>query len=302
LHHYTYSWREKRNGTFRLIEAPKVQIRNCQRRILQQVLDKVPAHPAAHGFVRGRSCQSGAAIHVGEQVVVTLDLSDFFLTVPVPRVFGMFRSLGYPSPIARLLTGLCSTVTPPSALPAWPRPRATDWRERRIYFALHLPQGAPTSPALANLVCWRLDCRLQGLARAFEANYTRYADDLAFSGGSDLADRVGNLLAAVREVVVDEGFTINESKVRIMRASGRQRVTGIVVNEHQNIQREDFDLLKAILHNCHKLGPTSQNHDGHADFRAHLGGRIGWVENLNPARGAKLQRAFKAVDWTRRAQ
>ncbi len=297
LHHYTTSWREKRNGTFRLIEAPKVQVKNCQRRILREILDKVPAHPSAHGFVRGRSCQTGAAIHVGEQIVVTLDLADFFLTVPIPRVFGIFRSLGYASPIARLLTGLCSTVTPPSALPAWPRQHATDWRERRVYFAPHLAQGAPTSPALANLVAWRLDCRLHGLARAFEANYTRYADDLTFSGGSDLAGRVGTLLKAVRDVVTDEGFRVNEGKLRIMRASGRQQVTGIVVNEHQNIERATFDQLKAILHNCRKLGPAGQNRDGLTDFRAHLDGRVNWVENLNPARGAKLRRTFREIDW-----
>ena len=297
LHHYTLSWRTKRSGSHRLIESPKVQLKNCQRRILREILDKVPAHPAAHGFVKGRSCVTGAAPHAGEEIVVTADLKDFFLTVPVPRVYGIFRSLGYPSPIARLLTGLTSTVTPPPDIPSLPNGSAQDRWQAHRYFAPHLPQGAPTSPALANLCAWRLDVRLRALAYSLDAAYTRYADDLAFSGGDVLSKYVHRLLAAVRQVAADEGFRVNERKIRIMRRGRRQTVTGVVVNERVNGPRDEYDLLKAMLTNCVRHGPASQNRDGHPRFWACLTGRVGWVATLNPARGNRLEQLLGAIEW-----
>jgi hypothetical protein len=160
-----------------------------------------------------------------------------------------------------------------------------------------LPQGAPTSPALANLAAWHLDARLLGLARSFGASYTRYADDLAFSGDEAFARRVKSLLAAVEHIVRDEGFVLNAPKTRVMRRSGCQRVTGIVVNDHINVSRTVFDVLKATLHNCIKSGPALENRTGLSDFRAHLNGRITWVENVNPVRAERLRRMFDMIEW-----
>ena len=167
-----------------------------------------------------------------------------------------------------------------------------------LYRARHLPQGAPTSPALANLLAWTLDRRLHGLARVMEANYTRYADDLAFSGGGEFANGIDRFGKVVATIVHEEGFSLNAAKTRVMPRSGAQRVTGIVVNEHCNVGRAEFDTLKAVLHNCVRTNPASQNRAMVADFRAHLGGRVSWVEQINPPRGAKLRRLYDRIDWT----
>ena len=268
-----------------------------QKRILHELLETIPVHPSAHGFVGGRSCLSAAQAHAGEFLVATVDLKDFFLNTPLQRVHGIFRSIGYPWAVARLLTGMCSSSTPMSVFTRVPEANRHDWLTRKIFQAPHLPQGAPTSPALANLVAWRLDVRLLGLANAFDAKYTRYADDLAFSGDHTFARKINSFLAAVEDIAQAEGFKLNTRKTRIMRRNARQRITGVVVNEHLNISRPAYETLKATLHNCVKHGPDAQNRDRHHDFRAHLDGRVTWVENVNPARGARLRHLFNEVMW-----
>jgi len=297
LQHYTYAFAPKKSGPPRLLESPKPRLKAIQRRILRGILDHVPAHDCVHGFVAGRSCLSAAGVHAGEAVVVAADLKDFFLTTPLRRVHGLFRSLGYPWAVARLLTGLCSSATPLSVFAALPEARRPDWRTRKIHEAPHLPQGAPTSPALANLAAWQLDVRLHGLAKSFDAAYTRYADDLVFSGDAAFSRRSPRFLAAVAEIADAEGYALNAPKTRIMRRSGCQRVTGLVVNDRLNIARTDYDALKATLHNCRKNGPQAENRAGHPDFRAHLDGRIVWVENVNRARGERLRRMFETIAW-----
>lgn len=299
LQHYYYRFAPKRSGgPPRLIEAPKAQLKALQRRILKEILDLAPVHPHAHGFVRGRSCLSGAQVHAGEHVVVCADLRDFFPNIRAARIHGLFRSFGYPTAVARALTGLCTTSTPHSAFTRLDGGEQCDWRTRKMFGAPHLAQGAPTSPALANLCAWRFDQRCSGLARALGGRYSRYADDLTFSGDAVFAARTSTLIAAFAEIAGEEGFVVNHAKTRVMRRSRPQRVTGVVVNEHINVQRRGYDELKAVLHNCRLHGPVSQNRDHRADFHAHLDGRVGWVEQVNPSRGAKLRAAFDAIRWS----
>lgn len=293
LQRYEHVWKAKSDGTHRLIEAPKPRLREIQRRILREILDHLAPHEAAYGFVKNRSCAAAAAKHAGEDVVVTVDLKDFFLNVPLARVHATFRCLGYPYAVARALTLLCSTATPLAVFDA----QRVDFLTRRRFATPHLPQGAPTSPALANLAALRLDRRLTGLAHHFEARYTRYADDLTFSGDRIFRRKMPSFLCAVSEIANDEGFALNTPKTRIMPRSTRQVVTGIVVNDHVNVPRPAYDALKATLTNCVRHGPTSQNHDAHANFRGHLDGRITWVGSLNPQRGEKLRRIFEAINW-----
>jgi hypothetical protein len=293
LQHYTQIWTPKRSGGLRLLEAPKPRLKDIQRRILHGILDRVPAHACAFGFVQGRSCAEAAAKHAGEAVVIAIDLRDFFISVPAHRVHAIFRCLGYPHGIARLLTGLCTTSTPQFALAS----EHVDHETRQRLRSRHLPQGAPTSPALANFAARRLDVRLAGLARRFEARYTRYADDLAFSGDETFHAELPRFLRAVAQIVREEGFAINDAKTRVMPRVTRQTVTGIVVNDHINLARPAYDALKATLTNCARLGPATQNRDAHTDFRAHLDGRITWVERLNLRRGEKLRRIFETISW-----
>ncbi len=276
VNHYHYVLHRKKSGGMRVIEAPKLALKTVQRQILHGILDKVPAHPDAFGFAKGRSCLDAANRHAGEQVVICFDLKDFFPSIGAGRIFGLFRCLGYPHRVASFLAALCTSVTPSRVV------ERTSGIDRDTYRKPHLPQGSPASPGLANLAVFTLDRRLSALARSVDANYSRYADDLSFSGDSHVA---GTLLRAVPRIIKDEGFEPNSAKTRIMSKSSRQVVTGVVVNHHLNVSRKSFDQLKAIIHACGKAGDLRLNDPV---FQTSLLGKIGWVEAVNPHRGQKL--------------
>lgn len=304
LWHYSYCWLAKRRGGYRLIEIPKPRLRNLQRRILRDILERVPVHPAAHGCVRGRSAVSAALPHTGTDVVLQIDLREFFSTVAAARVHGVFRTLGYPPAVARLLTGLATHSTPHSVLRAAPVAEHADAQAKRsqlqrhvLLTAPHLPQGAPSSPALANLCAYRLDLRLSGAAAACGVGYTRYVDDLIFSGDVAFARKIERFKSMVHSIIVDEGFQPHFQKTRTQTQATPQHVLGLVVNRKLNVPRCEFDALKALLHNCRCHGPSGQNRHAHPMFRQHLLGRIARVAQVNPARGARLLRDFGAIDW-----
>ena len=295
LRHYQHQWVPKRRGKFRLLEIPKARLKAIQRRLLHELLDRIPPHEAAHAYRRGRSVLTYAAPHANRPVVLRFDLRDFFPSVPVARVRAVFRAAGYPAPVARLLAGLCTHRTPTDVLASAPAALGTLAEKR--YRAAHLPQGAPTSPALANLRAFRLDRRLAALANAVGAAYTRYADDLAFSGGEAFGRAFRHFRVRVAEIVMEEGFEPNLRKSRRMGQSVRQQLAGVVVNVRPNVGRDEFDRLKAILTNCVRHGPAGQNRDGRADFRAYLGGRVAHVAMINPSRGARLRALFERINW-----
>jgi hypothetical protein len=301
LGHYHYRVLAKRFNSVRLIESPKPQRKDPQRQILLWILSGVQPHPAAHGFVRGRSIQTFAAPHVGKQVVLRLDLRDFFPTFGGVRIQNLFRTLGYPESVADLLGGVCTNATP---LDVWTNLEdevdCTSLAEiRRLYAQPHLPQGAPTSPAVANIRCYRLDCRTSALARSAGADYTRYADDLARSGDRHFERGVDRFAAHASAVVAEEGFRVNHHQTRVMRQGVRQHLAGLVTNQKMNVRRHDFDQLKAVLTNCARLGPRSQNREALPDFRSHLQGRVSFVEMINPSRGARLRRILNNIQWER---
>jgi len=276
IRHYHAVTEAKKSGGTRLIEAPKTQLKAVQRQILHGILRQIPVHEAAYGFAPGKGCADAARLHCGKDEVICFDLADFFPSVSYARVFGIFRHCGYPEAVARLLSGLCTTMTAPDVLAQLPA------EMRQLCRIPHLPQGAPTSPALADILLFNLDCRLKALAGSLGATYTRYADDLTFSGG----DGIGRvLLKLVPEIIREEGFYINPAKTRRMPATTRQVVTGIVVNAHLNLRRSGFDRLKAEIHACGRAGDMRLS-DPH--YRAHLIGRIQWLRSLNPSRGDRL--------------
>jgi hypothetical protein len=292
--HYHLRWIAKRSGGRRLIEAPKPLLKRVQRQVLAGILARVPVHPAAHGFVTGRSIGTNAKPHVGQRVVVKFDLENFYPAVHFGRVVAIFRSLGY-SREAAIWLGRLTT----SALPRKLLTQETDHADLKPYRSRHLPQGAPTSPGLANLSAFSLDLRLSGLARTFGAQYTRYADDLTFSGDEQFLRSLAVFLPLVRQIARDERFRLNNRKRRIIRNNQRQTVTGVVVNSRPNVSRRDYDILKAVLTNCVRRGPSTQNHDRHEKFASHLLGRITHVSQLNPLRGAKLRALYSQIDWNR---
>lgn len=278
--HYVRYVIPKRSGGERVILAPKRELKALQRRVLSGMLAHVPAAPSAHGFVPGRSIVSNAAAHVGRKVVLKLDLKDFFPSVTFPRVRGSFISLGYSFAVASTLALLCTEYV-----------RQEFERDGTLYFISvgrrHLVQGAPTSPALANLVAWRLDRRLSGLAAKQGFTYTRYADDLTFSGND--GEVAARLRAQATRIAVDERFTVNAEKTHLTRRAGRQTVTGLVVNDALGTPRAQRRRLRAILHNASRTGLEPQNRDGRQDFTAYLMGQIAFVHAANPRHAAPLR-------------
>jgi RNA-directed DNA polymerase len=296
--HYCYTWIPKRGG-HRLLEAPKHRLRTVQRYILDDIVARIPPHAAAHGFRAEHSIATFAAPHVGRDVVIRLDLQAFFTSVFQPRVAAIFESAGYPERVVQTLSALCTHRTPADVLAASPS-RADAVHDPMMLLRLrtpHLPQGAPTSGALANLAAYGLDVRVAALADSLGATYTRYADDLVISGNRALARAAPTIIARVGAIAIEEGFTLNFRKTRVMTAATSQRMTGLVVNAKLAVPRFEVERLRAILHNCARTGPATQNRDGHADFRAHLQGRIAWVASIDAAKGARLRAIAGRIVW-----
>ncbi len=287
IHYWQFAVPKRSEGQ-RLISAPKPQLKEAQSWILRNILARRETETPAHGFVPQRSVVSNAEPHVGKDIIVNLDLEDFFPTITFARVRGVFKAMGYSPSVSSVLALL-----------------ATECERRRVAYAgsvYHvavgdraLPQGAPTSPALSNQVARRLDRRLFGLAHKVGWTYTRYADDLSFSARAGHRKEVGGLLASVRHIVEDEGFRINAKKGRVQRRGRRQEVTGIVVNHKPGLLRAEVRKLRAILHNAQKTGIDAQNRDGRPHFEAWLRGKIAYLSMVDPAKGAVLLKQFQAL-------
>ncbi|WP_373851518.1 reverse transcriptase domain-containing protein [Delftia acidovorans] len=285
-HHYHSFTLPKKTGGERLISAPMPRLKRAQYWVLDNILAKVPAHDAAHGFLAGRSIVSNAAPHAGHDVVINLDVKDFFPSIAFGRIKGVFRHLGYGEAIATLLALLCSEN------------RAQAWQVdgEKLFVGGKarervLPQGAPTSPMLTNLLCRRLDRRLLGLARQLGFVYTRYADDLTFSASGEAArDNVGRLLGRVRWILRDEGFTPHPDKERVMRKGRRQEVTGLVVNaDKPGVSRETRRRLRAALHRATQASAGKPAHwQGQAAQPSQLLGLAQFVYQVDPVQGGPL--------------
>jgi hypothetical protein len=152
---------------------------------------------------------------------------------------------------------------------------------------------------MANLAAFGLDVRLTALAASWGGRYTRYADDLAFSGDSGWRTGTSRLLDAIEEIVRDEGFRLNSRKTGVMPRAGRQTLGGLVVNDRPRVARAEVDRLRAILHNCRTYGPSTQNRDAVPAWEQHLRGRIAWVAQHDPIRGARLLAEHDRIDWSR---
>jgi hypothetical protein len=286
--HYVTFEVPKRSGGVRLLAAPHALLKATQRRVLDEVLAKVPLEPEAHGFITGRSTVTNARPHVGQGVVLNLDLKDFFPTITFRRVRGLYQSLGFSPAVATVLGLLCTEA---------PR-RKVRFDDAEWWVAVGdrcLPQGAPSSPALANLVSRKLDRRLRGRLGKQGWVYTRYADDLSFSRKTFTRGELGLVHASIRHLVEDEGFTLNPKKGRAQASGARQEVTGIVVNEKPGVPRDELRRLRALLHQAMKTGLEAQNREKVPDFRRVLEGKIAYVMMVDRAKGLKLKAALDAV-------
>ena len=199
--HYRQFVIPKRRGGARTISAPYPALLECQQWINREILEHIDVHSAAHGFRRKRSIATNASQHLNKACLLKMDIKDFFPSIKLRRVIAVFRDLGYPKNISVYLGRLCSLDG-------------------------QLPQGAATSPAMSNIIAKQLDCRLLGVAKKWRLRYTRYADDLCFSG-PHISIQFPKLVSRICE---EEGLQINASKTQLCRSKGRRIVTGLSVS------------------------------------------------------------------------
>jgi len=283
--HYVTFAIPKRSGGQRLIHAPKRRLKAIQRRLQELLVSRLPTSPAAHGFLPHRSVATNAAPHVGQAVVIKLDLQDCFPSIHFGRVRGLFISLGYGYQVATTLAALMTES-----------PRQPVEVGGQVF---HVPvgprvcvQGAPTSPGLCNAILLRLDRRLAGFARKQGFAYTRYADDLTFSG--DDPDKIKLVLAITARIVREEGFVLNRDKTRVLRRSRRQTVTGVVVNQTAGLSRRERRRLRAAVHQFAR-SPGSLDAKG----VQRLGGKLAYLRMLNGDQAAPLLAEFQQARQAR---
>lgn len=293
--HFTIA---KRNGTPRQIWSPIPRLKFVQRWVLHNILNNLMTHGAAHGFVRSKSIVTNAAVHSNSELLIKLDVKDFFPSVSWRRVKGVFRHAGYPEQIATLLALLCTES-----------PRQVVQQDGVTYYVAlgdrALPQGAPTSPALTNIVCLNLDRRLTGLAEKLGLRYSRYADDLTFSvpaiddaqpksstkatastvkKQADMQHNklIGQLIGSVHKILREEGFALNNDKTRVIRKGSQQQVTGMVVNGQgvPRVSRQIKKMLRAAVHNLEAGGQLRADETFNT-----LSGYAAWIASAEPELG-----------------
>jgi len=234
----------KRSGGRREIAAPIEPLKALQRTILRRLLTRLRSHPAATGFERGHSIVTNAAAHAGAAVVVRMDLRDFFPNTSARRVEDFFRRIGWDAESAALLTKLCTHKGA-------------------------LPQGAPTSPRLSNLVNTAMDARLAALAGSVGGVYTRYADDMTFSFDATARSDTAAIIRSTKPIVREYGYKLHQGKkLRIRRRHQCQLVTGLVVNERPALPRATRRLLRAVEHRLATGGPATLSEEQMQGWRA----------------------------------
>lgn len=221
----------KRTGGHRHISAPSRELKRIQKWISHNVLRPLPVHEACTGYRVGMCVVDNAKPHVGRDFVLNVDIEDFFPSITIDRVYEFFLSCGYNERFAGYLSRLCTHEE-------------------------LLPQGAPTSPDLANLICRLLDEKLSRFCQNRGWTYTRYCDDITISGNGQVTRCE---IDAVCAIIGGEGFTVNEKKLRVARKTSQQRVTGLVVNERVNIPRRDRRRLRAMVHRKETTGVVSKS-------------------------------------------
>lgn len=283
--HYRKFYMAKKSGGKRMISAPMPRLKKAQHWILENILNKVPLHDAVNGFALNRSIVTNAQPHIGKDLVLNMDVKDFFPSIHFKRVKGLLEKLGFSQKIATIIALICTeAVTEEVAI------------DGKNYFVQKdnrvLPQGAPCSPAITNILCFKLDKRLQGLAAKLNCNYTRYADDVTFSGSKTV--NAQQLVWRIKKIMQDEGFTVHPDKIRIMRKGTQQEVTGVVVNKQLNVSRKKLRAFRALLHNI-KTKDSNTMQWGAGSLSNSIIGYANFVKMVNPVKGEKIKQTIIAL-------
>jgi RNA-directed DNA polymerase len=286
-HFYTFEVTKKSGGK-RIISAPKKSLKSAQKKVLENLLSKFQNHENAHGFITGRSIITNAEKHLGKDIVINLDLENYFPTITYPRVKGLFHKCGYSEQIATILALLLTK-----------HDREKISIDGQIYYVSkgerYLPQGSPASPSISNILSASLDKRLKGLAKRYQCEYTRYADDISFSCMEDNEDNISKLLFYTTKVIQDEGFKINNEKTHIMRKCNQQKVTGIVVNEKLNVPKTNLKKFRALLHNIKCNGWKDQKWGKAVYLINAIEGYINFINMVNPEKANQFKKELSEI-------
>ena len=272
----------KKNGKLRHIAAPKTQLKAAQKQILEQILQKVEVSDLSHGFIKSRSVLTGAKVHhTNPDLLINIDLENFFPTITFERVRGLYQSFGYSGYIASLLAMIC-TYCERMPLEIKGEIKYIKTSDRI------LPQGSPASPMITNIICKKLDKRINGLCKKLGITYTRYADDMSFSymgNTNNLA--IGSFLNSIHKIIEEEGFHMQKEKTHILRKNNRQYITGIVINNEEiGVPKKWVKILKASIHNAQKLKDSGGSVSSKTIHE--ISGKIAWLKSVNAKRYEKI--------------
>ncbi len=248
FHRYRQFKINKRTGGFRQITAPRKKSFMLILKYVNEILKSIYSpSDYAMGFTEGRSVVTNAEIHKGQLYVFNTDLKDFFPSIVQARVWKRLQiePFNFPQPVANILAGLCSMKD---------TRKMEDGTMKDFYV---LPQGAPTSPIITNMICEKLDRRLAGLARRFGLHFTRYADDITFSSMHNVYQENSEFRKELFRIINEQGFTLNEKKTRLQKLGGRQEVTGIIVSKKLNVSQKYVRDIRNILYIWDKYGYNS---------------------------------------------
>ena len=263
---------KKKSGGERILNVPAVSLKIVQRWILDNILENLHVSQYAMGFCKNKSIVTNAKNHLGKACVINVDLKDFFPSITQKQIFNIFYYYGYTIGVSYMLSRLCTCES-------------------------RLPQGAPTSPYLSNIVCLKLDKRLSELSKRFEAEYTRYADDITFSSDSDIS----NILPIVKEIIIDEGFQLNEKKTRVLFKHQKQEVTGLLVNGNRiRVNKKYIKKFKQEIYYCKKYGV--EDHLKHIGCKKHfycdhMYGKAYFINMVDEEMGKKFIEELNSIDW-----
>ncbi|MBX7224693.1 MAG: retron St85 family RNA-directed DNA polymerase [Chitinophagales bacterium] len=284
-HYHSYEIKKKSGGT-RNISVPKGKLKKAQHWVLQNILNKIEINDSAHGFIKGKSIVTNAQQHVNKAVIINLDLKDFFPTIHYKRVKGLFIKLGYPEQLAIIFSLLCTHAHTEEV-----------FLDGIRYYVQNgerfLPQGSPASPAISNLICYKLDKRLDGLAKKYGAVYSRYADDITFS--LDDNENISKLLFYAHKIIEGEDLQINKAKTHIMRKNAQQKVTGIVVNQQPTVERRILRKFRALLHNILKNGWQEQKWGNGSNLLHSIEGYINYIHMVHPTKAQSYRVSLKTI-------
>lgn len=262
----------KKTGGVRELSIPSVDLKYIQRWILVHILSNVPISRCSFAFQSNCSIVDNAKIHLHKHCVLSTDIKDFFPSISFERVFRIFAYYGYTKEVSFVLAKLCT-------------------------YNGSLPQGSPASPCISNICCLKLDARIKALAEKYEAQYSRYADDMTFSGQHDLR----SMLKPLRDIVLDEGFIINEEKTHIAYGHQRQEVTGLIVNgDKVTIPRQYKKSLLQELYYCRKYGVEDHLHKigcTKAFYKEHIYGKIYYINMVEPDTAKHFFDLADEIEW-----